>query len=122
MLADVVVGDRYKSIHQENGEHDTFGEVGETAIDFYESEALRYFANVVGKYSRPVLKAIDRVSDLQVDIVAPAHGLVWRENPGKIVELYEKWAGFGSGPAEPGITIVYGSMYGFTERIMNAVA
>ncbi len=91
-------------------------------MEFYQSEGIRYFANVVAKYSRPVLKVIEQLSDLEIDTVAPAHGLVWRDNPSKILSLYEKWAGYGNGPAEPEITMIYGSMYGFTERMMNAVA
>lgn len=89
---------------------------------FYESEGLRYYANVVAKYSRPLIKVLDQFSDVELEMVAPSHGLVWREDPGRIVQMYETWASYSEGPAEPEITIVYGSMYGFTERMMNAVA
>lgn len=91
-------------------------------MGFYESEGLRYFANVVAKYSRPVQKVLERFSDLSPRMVAPSHGLVWREDPGRIMELYGRWAGYAGGPAEPEVTVVYGSMYGFTERMMSAVA
>jgi flavorubredoxin len=91
-------------------------------IAFYEREALRYFANIVGKYSVPVLKAIAKLASVPIDIVAPSHGLVWRRNPARIVELYRKWSQYASSTAEPGISLIYGSMYGNTEKVMNAVS
>ncbi len=93
-----------------------------TDFGFYESEALRYYANIVAVFSRPVLKAIDKLKDLPVSIIAPSHGLVWRENPGRIVELYQEWAGYAGRPGEVGVTLLYGTMYGNTEEMMNAVA
>ena len=93
-----------------------------TCMEVYEREALRYYANIVAKYSRMVLKAIVKLGDTPVKIIAPSHGLIWRENPGRILELYVKWANYAQGPAEPEVTLIYGSMYGFTEMMMNAVA
>ncbi len=93
-----------------------------TQPEFYRQEALRYYANIVAKYSRPVLKAIDKLSGLAIDVVAPSHGLVWRQNPATIVDLYKQWAEYGASGGEPGVTLVYGSMYGNTEAMMNAVA
>jgi len=89
---------------------------------FYESESLRYFANIVAKFSGPTLKAIKKLEDVPVSIIAPSHGLIWRKNPGRIVELYRKWAEYATQTAEPGVTLIYGSMYGNTEMMMNAVA
>jgi anaerobic nitric oxide reductase flavorubredoxin len=93
-----------------------------TDHDFYEREALRYYANIVANYSARVLNAVAALADVPVDIVAPSHGLIWRREPQRIVNLYKKWAEFASGKADPGVTLVYGSMYGHTERMMNAVA
>ena len=89
---------------------------------FYEKESLRYFANIVAKFSRPVLNAIDKLGGLDIGIIAPSHGLIWRKNPGRIIELYKRWSEYATGPTEPGITMIYGSMYGNTEAMMNAVA
>ena len=91
-------------------------------LGFYERESLRYYANIVAKFSKPVLQAIAKLGGLDIKMIAPSHGLVWRADPGRIVQLYRRWAGYATGPAEPGITLVYGSMYGFTEQMMNAVA
>jgi len=91
-------------------------------IHFYETEALRYFTNIVAAFSKHVLSAIEKLKDLPIDIVAPSHGLVWRKDPARIVNLYKKWATYGSQPAEPGVTLLYGSMYRNTEHAMNYAA
>jgi len=93
-----------------------------TELDFYTKEALRYFVNIVAKFTGPVLKAIDKLSGVPIEIIAPSHGLIWRKNPAMIVELYRKWSQYATRESEPGVTLVYGSMYGNTERMMNAVA
>ncbi|MDH4137640.1 MAG: FprA family A-type flavoprotein [Anaerolineae bacterium] len=90
--------------------------------EFYEREALRYYVNIVALFSSPVLKAIAKLADLPVSVIAPSHGLIWRDNPQLIVDLYKKWAEYATGPTEVGITLIYGSMYGNTEEMMNAVA
>ncbi len=90
--------------------------------DFYEREALRYYVNIVAVFSKPVLQAIDKLAGVPVSIIAPSHGLIWREKPGRIIELYKRWAEYATGPVEIGVTLLYGSMYGNTEKVMNAVA
>jgi anaerobic nitric oxide reductase flavorubredoxin len=91
-------------------------------LRFYERESLRYYVNIVAKFSTPTLNAIAKVAGLPVQIIAPSHGLVWRRDPARIVELYRTWAGLAKGGGEAGVTLVYGSMYGNTEKMMNAVA
>jgi flavorubredoxin len=93
-----------------------------TDFDFYEREALRYYVNIVAIFSRPVLRAIEKLAGVPLSIIAPSHGLVWRKNPQRIVELYRQWAEHATGPTEVGVTLLYGSMYGNTEKMMNAVA
>jgi flavorubredoxin len=88
---------------------------------FYERESLRYFVNIVAKFTTPVLKAIDKLSSVPVDIIAPSHGLIWRKNPSRIVELYKQWSKLAGRPGKEAVTLVYGSMYGNTETVMNAV-
>lgn len=92
------------------------------SLAFYEQESLRYYVNIVSKFSKPTLNAIGKLGGLEIKIIAPSHGLIWRSNPGRIIELYKKWAGYAAGPTEPAVTLVYGSMYGNTERIMDVVA
>ena len=89
---------------------------------FYEREALRYYVNIVAKFSAPTLKAIEKLAGTPIEVIAPSHGLVWRRDPGRIIELYRQWAQLAQGGGERGVTLVYGSMYGNTEKMMNAVA
>jgi flavorubredoxin len=91
-------------------------------FDFYKQEALRYYVNVVANFSARVLAAIEKLADVDINVIAPSHGLIWQENKDMIINLYKKWAEYAAGPAEPGITLLYGSMYGHTEALMNAVA
>jgi anaerobic nitric oxide reductase flavorubredoxin len=93
-----------------------------TDLPFYEKEALRYYVNIVAKFSGPALKAIEKLSGTPVEVIAPSHGLVWRKDPGRIVELYRRWAELAQGGGATGVTLLYGSMYGNTEKVMNAVA
>lgn len=91
-------------------------------LEFYEREALRYYVNIVALFSKAVLRAIDKLGELPIEVIAPSHGLIWRKDPETIVNLYRKWANYASGETEPAITLIYGSMYGNTEAMMNSVA
>ncbi|TFH27043.1 MAG: FprA family A-type flavoprotein [Promethearchaeota archaeon] len=88
---------------------------------FYERESLRYYANIVGPYSSSVLKAIEVLGSLEIKIIAPSHGLVWRGNPTRIIERYLVYANYMNYYAEPKISIICGSMYGHTELMLRAV-
>jgi anaerobic nitric oxide reductase flavorubredoxin len=92
------------------------------SMEFYVKEALRYYVNIVANFSSRVLAAIEKLKDLPTDIIAPSHGLIWRRNIPLIVDHYKKWAECADGATEPGVTLIYGSMYGNTEVVMNAVA
>jgi len=91
-------------------------------LAFYEQQALRYYANIVAVFARPVIKAIDKLKDLPIDVIAPSHGLIWRSDPGRIVQLYQKWANYALKGPEVGVTLLYGTMYGNTEKMVEAVA
>ncbi|MDI3542583.1 MAG: hypothetical protein PWP57_186 [Candidatus Atribacteria bacterium] len=91
-------------------------------FDFYKRESLRYYVNIVAKFSPMVIKAIDKLSSLALNLVAPSHGLIWRKNPSLIINLYRQWASYAETGGEKGIALVYGSMYGNTETMMDAIA
>lgn len=90
-------------------------------LDYYEAESLRYFSNIVSAFSKSVLSAISKFGDTPIEIVAPSHGLIWRKDPGRIIELYQKWSQFIHSPAEVGITALFGTMYRNTEHALEAV-
>ena len=91
-----------------------------TNITFYEQEALRYFTNIVASFSKPVLNAGDKLAELEIKIVAPSHGLVWRKDPLHILHSYLKWSEYGKGKAERKVTLAYGSMYGNTAKLASS--
>ncbi len=88
---------------------------------FFEQEALRYFANIVAAFSKPVLNAGEKLAGLPIQTVAPSHGLIWRQHPERIIELYLKWSGYSKGRAERAVTLLHGSMYGNTDKLTEAV-
>lgn len=90
-------------------------------IDYYLKESLRYYTNIVTKFSAMVKKAIDKLSSVPIKVIAPSHGLIWKKEPKRIIDLYEKWASYGVGEAERGITVVHGSMYGNTDLMLDVV-
>lgn len=92
----------------------------EVDIHYFEDEILRYFSNIVGKYSPMVQKAIQKLGGAGVPlrIVAATHGPIWRTDPGHIIRLYDRWS---RQETEPGVVVAFGSMYGATERMAEAV-
>ena len=91
----------------------------EMNFEFFESEIRRYYSNIVGKYSKQAARALQKVKSLEIDIICPVHGLVWRANPDKIVDYYIKLA---NQENEEGVVIAYGSMYGNTEQMADQLA
>jgi flavorubredoxin/flavin reductase (DIM6/NTAB) family NADH-FMN oxidoreductase RutF len=78
-------------------------------------EARRYYANIVGKYGAQVQALLKKAAGLELRMICPLHGPVWRENIGWYIEKYRQWSAYE--PEEQAVMIVYGSMYGGT---MNA--
>ena len=93
--------------------------LSEEELEFYEKEAVRYYANIVAAFSHPVNKAIEKCASLPIKIIAPGHGIVWRENPSRIIDDYTRYASYQKGIAKEEITILWGSMYGMTETAVN---
>ncbi len=96
-------------------------ELSDEDHEFFYKEALRYYANIVSTFSSFVLKAIDKLSSLDIAMIAPSHGIIWRENPSRIVSMYRDFASYMNGPALPEITVIWGSMYGHTEQVLHSV-
>ena len=92
-----------------------------TDLAYFEQESLRYYANIVAAFSKPVLNAGEKLAGVPLRIVAPSHGLVWRKNPKRIVDLYMRWSSYGKGPAEKGVTLLHGSMYGNTDKMVASI-
>lgn len=96
-------------------------QLDQETIDYFEREAVRYYADIVGAFSQPTLRALEKVDALSPAIVAPGHGIVWRQNPRKIIDDYRRYAAYSRGPAKPEVTVIWGSMYGNTAEGVQPV-
>ena len=88
---------------------------------YWEEEMLRYYANIISMFSTNVLKAIESLSSKDIKIIAPSHGLIWRGKPEVVVKKYVRYANYNQNYAEPEICVVWGSMYGNTEVMLNSI-
>lgn len=77
-------------------------------------EAAKYYANIVLPYGGQVKKALSGLSGLNIEMVAPSHGIIWRTYLPKIMEFYQKWA---NNETERRALIVYDTMWGSTSKI-----
>ena len=92
----------------------------EVAIELYLSEAKRYFSNIVAKYTRNVLSALEKLRKLQIEIIAPSHGPVYRRYVSRIISLYERWSR--PEPDKDKVVVVFASMYGRGRELIHNVA
>lgn len=90
----------------------------DTAVYF--PEMIRYYSNIVGKYGQFVQRALKKLEGVEISTICSTHGPVWREQISKVVDLYDRLSRYE--PLDNGVTIVYGSMYGNTERMAEAAA
>lgn len=83
-------------------------------------DARRYYTNIVGKYGPFVQTLLKKAGTIDIKIICPLHGPVWRSDFGYILDKYDKWSRYE--PEEKGVMIVYASMYGNTEYAAQALA
>ncbi|HPS13835.1 MAG TPA: FprA family A-type flavoprotein [Prolixibacteraceae bacterium] len=107
--------------------NDAFGSFGaldggvfddEVNLAAIEDEIMRYFTNIVGKYCPHTQRALTKLEGLEIKQIAPSHGIIWRSNIGGIIEKYQRWSGY---TTDKGVVIVFGSMYGNTEKMADAI-
>lgn len=91
----------------------------EMNVEHFWEEMVRYYANIVGKYGSPVQMALRKLSGLEIQTICSTHGPVWRENISKVVGIYDRLSRY---EGEEGVVVVYGSMYGNTEQMAEAIA
>lgn len=83
-------------------------------------EARRYYTNIVGKYGAPVQALLKKAAGLEIAMICPLHGPIWRENIAWFVDKYQKWSTYT--PEEDGVLIAYASVYGHTENAAEVLA
>jgi flavorubredoxin len=92
-------------------------QIGDEIMPF----AKKYFANILLLYSPLILKLLDKVTKLglEIDIICPDHGIIWRKDPGKIIGAYAKWAK--QEPEEKAV-VIYDTMWHSTEAMARAIS
>ncbi|MTI94055.1 MAG: MBL fold metallo-hydrolase [Firmicutes bacterium] len=92
----------------------------ENDIELVMAEAAKYYANILSPFSRLVVKKLEELQKLGLEIkmIAPSHGIIWRSEPERIVEAYRRWA---SGETEERVVVAYDTMWGSTEKLARAI-
>ena len=88
-------------------------------LDHFWDEMRRYYANIVGKYGSPVQKALQKLSGLDIQTICSTHGPVWTKHIPEVVMIYDELSRY---EGKEGVVVVYGSMYGNTEQMAEAIA
>lgn len=83
-------------------------------------DARRYYTNIVGKYGPQVQALLKKAATLDIAMVCPLHGPIWRENIAWYIDKYDKWSSYT--PEEKAVVIVCGSIYGNTENAAEILA
>lgn len=99
------------------------GNIFADEIDFdrdWLRDARRYYTNIVGKYGTSVQAVLKKAAGLEIAIICPLHGPIWRENLGYILEKYQKWSTYEA--EDTAVAILYASMYGNTASAADALA
>ncbi len=86
----------------------------------YLDEARRYYTNIVGKYGDQVQTLLKKAAGLEIEMICPLHGFVWRKNIGDFISKYMYWSSYV--PEEYGVMIAYASVYGNTENAAAVLA
>lgn len=92
-----------------------------TDQDAYMSALRYYFDNIMGPFKPYVLKAIDKIRDLEIDMICPGHGPVLDEDPWKIVNIYKGWSTETNPNTKKTVVIPYVAAYGYTEVLANKI-
>lgn len=87
-------------------------------FDEFRDEMVRYYASIVGKYGQPVQTALKKLAGTGISRICSTHGPIWEQQIDKVVALYDTMSKY---EADKGICIIYGSMYGNTEKAAEAI-
>ena len=96
------------------------GNIFADETDFDMAEARRYYTNIVGKYGTQVQALLKKAAGLDIKLVCPLHGPVWRRDISSFISKYVKWATYT--PEDEAVVIAYASVYGNTENAANMLA
>ncbi|HML37888.1 MAG TPA: FprA family A-type flavoprotein [Bacillota bacterium] len=88
--------------------------------DAYLNEARRYYANIVGRFGQQVQTALKKLSCVEIKMICPLHGPVWRKDINFILDKYDLWSRYE--PEKKGVMLAYASMYGNTANAAEVIA
>lgn len=84
------------------------------------ADSRRYYSNIVGKYGPQVQAALKKAATLDIRMLCPLHGPIWRTDLSYLLGKYDLWSRYE--PEDQAVAIFYGSMYGDTENAVNVLA
>lgn len=94
----------------------------ENDLDIVMDEAAKYYANILMPFGGPIMKTIQKVVDLglEIDVIGPSHGVIWRrpEDVTRIIDAYVGWTQF---EAEPKVALIFDTMWQSTEKMTRAI-
>jgi flavorubredoxin len=99
------------------------GNIFADEVDFdhrYMDEARRYYTNIVGKYGMQVQALLKKASGIDIQMICPLHGYIWRKDLGKFIDKYDKWSSYT--PEIQSVLIAYSSVYGGTQNAAEILA
>ena len=82
-------------------------------------QASKYYANILMPFGDLIVKAVDKLSSVDIHMIAPSHGVIWRSHISDIVGAYASW---GRGDSVPKVLVIYDTMWGSTEKMASAIA
>lgn len=101
------------------GDHYFDDEMTPDEEEFFEKEGIRYYSNVMTTFTPMLRKAIEKSKELEIEMIAPGHGPIYRYNPQKIMDDYSRFSQYADGAGKNEITILWGSMYGMTKKAIG---
>ena len=122
-MATFMTGDNILFSMDAFGQHIAVAELFNDRADQAElwHEAIKYYANILNPFSPVLAKKLQELKalDLPIEIIAPSHGVIWRDDPMQIVEKYVQWS---ANYQEDRVTVVYDTMWEGTAKIAHAIA
>ncbi len=122
-MASYLTGDNILFSNDAFGQHFGVGELFNDRADqcILFEEAIKYYANILTPFSALAKRKLQEIinMNLTIDIIAPSHGVIWRDNPLQIVEKYVQWS---DNYQEDQITIVYDTMWDGTKKLAHKLA
>ncbi len=90
----------------------------EEPLDVILHEAKTYYANIVMLYGRPIAQTMERAAGLDIEMIAPSHGVIWRSHIKEVFEAYQKWVVC---KPRPKVVVLYSTMWKSTEQMAHAI-